>query len=253
MLQALVHFSLKFRRRGGGAGVRAAGLRDLRRQQRQAGRLPELRPAAGGDPDRVPRPGAGAGRTAGHAALETMVNGLGDMESLRSESIEGLSIITVVFKEGTDVFRARQMLAETAGRDGRQTARQRQGAAHDAADLLDHGPAQDRPGLGQADADGAAHLRRLDAQAAAALGAGRGQVQHLRRRGAATADPGPAGPAGGLRPGAVRRAGRGARLDRRDGRGLRREPQPAHHASDRRPGADAGDARRGGRRAHQRA
>ena len=41
-----------------------------------------------------------------------MVNGLGDMESLRSESIEGLSIITAVFKEGTDVFRARQMLAE---------------------------------------------------------------------------------------------------------------------------------------------
>lgn len=44
--------------------------------------------------------------------IETMVNGLGRMESLRSESIEGLSIVTVVFKEGTDVFRARQMLAE---------------------------------------------------------------------------------------------------------------------------------------------
>ena len=51
--------------------------------------------------------------------IETTVNGLGDMESLRSESIEGLSIITVVFKEGTDVFRVRQtlgeQLAETAG------------------------------------------------------------------------------------------------------------------------------------------
>src|SRR5205823_14204417 len=51
--------------------------------------------------------------------IETMVNGLGDMESLRSESIEGLSIITAVFKESTDVFRARQTLgeklAETAG------------------------------------------------------------------------------------------------------------------------------------------
>ncbi len=44
--------------------------------------------------------------------VETMVNGLGDMESLRSESIQGLSIITAVFKEGTDVFLARQMLAE---------------------------------------------------------------------------------------------------------------------------------------------
>src|SRR6267154_2624980 len=44
--------------------------------------------------------------------IESMVNGLGDMESLRSESIEGLSVITAVFKEGTDVFRARQTLAE---------------------------------------------------------------------------------------------------------------------------------------------
>ncbi len=44
--------------------------------------------------------------------IETMVNGLGDMESLRSESIEGLSIITAVFKPSSDVFRARQMLAE---------------------------------------------------------------------------------------------------------------------------------------------
>src|SRR6266404_5725467 len=51
--------------------------------------------------------------------LESAVNGLGEMESLRSESIDGLSILTAVFKESTDVFRARQTLgeklAETAG------------------------------------------------------------------------------------------------------------------------------------------
>src|SRR5256885_16216668 len=44
--------------------------------------------------------------------IETMVNGIGEMESLRSESIEGLSVITAVFKENTDVYRARQTLAE---------------------------------------------------------------------------------------------------------------------------------------------
>ena len=44
--------------------------------------------------------------------IETLASGLGQLESLRSESIEGLSIITAVFREGTDVFRARQMLAE---------------------------------------------------------------------------------------------------------------------------------------------
>src|SRR6516225_1424665 len=44
--------------------------------------------------------------------IETTVNGLGDMESLRSESLQGLSVITAVFKEGSDIFRSRQMLAE---------------------------------------------------------------------------------------------------------------------------------------------
>lgn len=44
--------------------------------------------------------------------VETAVNGLGNLESLRSESIQGLSVVTVVFREGTDVFLARQMLAE---------------------------------------------------------------------------------------------------------------------------------------------
>jgi Cu/Ag efflux pump CusA len=47
--------------------------------------------------------------------VETAVNGLGNQESIRSESIQGLSIVTVVFKEGTDVFLARQMLAEKLG------------------------------------------------------------------------------------------------------------------------------------------
>ena len=44
--------------------------------------------------------------------IENTINGLGSLESLRSESIPGLSVITVVFKEGTDIIVARQMLAE---------------------------------------------------------------------------------------------------------------------------------------------
>jgi CzcA family heavy metal efflux pump len=44
--------------------------------------------------------------------IETAVSGLGNQESMRSSSIQGLSIITLVFKEGTDIFRARQLLAE---------------------------------------------------------------------------------------------------------------------------------------------
>ncbi len=47
--------------------------------------------------------------------VESAINGLGHQESLLSESIQGLSIITIVFKEGTDVHQARQMLAEKLG------------------------------------------------------------------------------------------------------------------------------------------
>lgn len=44
--------------------------------------------------------------------VESAVNGVGSVESMRSESIQGLSVITVVFQEGTDIYLARQMLTE---------------------------------------------------------------------------------------------------------------------------------------------
>ncbi len=44
--------------------------------------------------------------------VETIINGVGSMDSIRSESIQGLSVITAVFKDGTNIFLARQMLAE---------------------------------------------------------------------------------------------------------------------------------------------
>src|SRR5436190_10578699 len=50
--------------------------------------------------------------------VENAVNGLGSQESIRSETIQGLSVITVVFKEGTDIQVARQMLGEKLGEVG---------------------------------------------------------------------------------------------------------------------------------------
>jgi CzcA family heavy metal efflux pump len=47
--------------------------------------------------------------------IESAINGLGDMDSLRSESIAGLSTIAAIFKEGTDIRFARQMLQERLG------------------------------------------------------------------------------------------------------------------------------------------
>jgi CzcA family heavy metal efflux pump len=45
--------------------------------------------------------------------IETAIGGAAGLVSLRSESIQGLSVVTVVFSEDVDVFRARQLLAES--------------------------------------------------------------------------------------------------------------------------------------------
>jgi len=47
--------------------------------------------------------------------LEQAVNGATGVSAVRSESIQGLSIVTVVFNEGSDPYRARQVVAEAVG------------------------------------------------------------------------------------------------------------------------------------------
>lgn len=44
--------------------------------------------------------------------IETAINGLSRLEVLRSRSIQGLSVVTVIFRDGTDIYRARQQVAE---------------------------------------------------------------------------------------------------------------------------------------------
>jgi CzcA family heavy metal efflux pump len=44
--------------------------------------------------------------------LENAINGGANIAAVRSESIQGLAVINVVFEEGTDIFRDRQLLAE---------------------------------------------------------------------------------------------------------------------------------------------
>jgi CzcA family heavy metal efflux pump len=44
--------------------------------------------------------------------VENSVNGVQGIESLRSSSIQGLSVITVKFRQDIDIYRARQMVAE---------------------------------------------------------------------------------------------------------------------------------------------
>jgi CzcA family heavy metal efflux pump len=44
--------------------------------------------------------------------VENAVNGAGALESIRSQSIQGLSVVTAVFRPGTEIYRARQIVAE---------------------------------------------------------------------------------------------------------------------------------------------
>src|SRR4051794_26274563 len=44
--------------------------------------------------------------------VESSVNGLPRMTTLRSKSVQGLSSVQVLFQPGTDVFQARQMVSE---------------------------------------------------------------------------------------------------------------------------------------------
>ncbi len=44
--------------------------------------------------------------------IETSINGLAGVESMRSSSIQGLSVVSVLFQAGSDVFRARQQVSE---------------------------------------------------------------------------------------------------------------------------------------------
>jgi CzcA family heavy metal efflux pump len=44
--------------------------------------------------------------------IELAVNGISRLDILRSQSIQGLSVITAIFTDGTDIYRARQQVAE---------------------------------------------------------------------------------------------------------------------------------------------
>jgi CzcA family heavy metal efflux pump len=47
--------------------------------------------------------------------VEQAISGAAGVAAVRSDSIQGLSIVTVVFKEGSDPYRARQVVAEALG------------------------------------------------------------------------------------------------------------------------------------------
>lgn len=47
--------------------------------------------------------------------VEAAINGVAGVQTIRSQSIQGLSVVTTVFHEGTDIYRARQIVGEVLG------------------------------------------------------------------------------------------------------------------------------------------
>jgi len=112
MLKAIVEFSLRFR----GVVIALAcaivlyGLYVT--EHAQLGVFPEFAPpqvavqteAPGFSPDQV--------ETLVTQRIENALVGTVGLESIRSQSIQGLSVVTIVFQGGTDIYRARQMVGE---------------------------------------------------------------------------------------------------------------------------------------------
>ncbi len=44
--------------------------------------------------------------------VESALNGVANLESIRSQSVQGLSVVTLLFEERADIFRVRQMVSE---------------------------------------------------------------------------------------------------------------------------------------------
>src|SRR5262249_45322474 len=112
MLNRIVHFSLKFRGIVVALACLLTGYGIYTAARAKLDVLPDFVPPQAVVQTEAPGLSAEQVEVLVTRPLENTVNGLGSMASLRSESIAGLSVLTVVFEEGTDIFRARQTLAE---------------------------------------------------------------------------------------------------------------------------------------------
>ena len=115
MLQALVQFSLRFRGIVVSLGLLLMGYGFYVASHAKLDVFPDFVPPQVTVQTESPGLSAEQVEALVTRPLESAINGLGSLNSLRSESIQGLSIITVVFKEGTAILPARQLLAEKLG------------------------------------------------------------------------------------------------------------------------------------------
>lgn len=98
--------------------------------------------------------------------IENAINGVAGIERLSSNSIQGLSVITVIFKSNSDIFRDRQVVAERlATLAGQLPQGGRSGSGYLAADVRHEHSAGRGAQFGETQPDGTEDAGRLDPQA----------------------------------------------------------------------------------------
>ena len=68
--------------------------------------------AASGNPDPIVGPVRRRGRGAGHRPLEQALQGVADLDEIRSKSVPQLSSIQLIFEPGTDLLKSRRLVQE---------------------------------------------------------------------------------------------------------------------------------------------
>ena len=112
MLQRVVEFSLRFRGVILALGLLVAGYGAYIAQQTKLDVFPEFAPPLIVIQTEAPGLSAEEVEALVTLPIEYGLNGTPDLESLYSQSIQGLSVVTVVFHDTADIYRARQLTGE---------------------------------------------------------------------------------------------------------------------------------------------
>lgn len=112
MLNRIVHFSLRFRGIVIALGLALAGYGIYSYLQAKYDVFPEFAPPVVNIQTESPGLAPEQVEQLVTVPIENAVNGVPGIEALRSQSIQGFSLIVVTFRAGTDVYRARQQITE---------------------------------------------------------------------------------------------------------------------------------------------
>jgi CzcA family heavy metal efflux pump len=112
MLRAIVAFSLRFRGVVIALACLAIGYGIYSALNAKLGVFPEFAPPQVVIQTEAPGLASEQISTLVTTPIETVLLGMNDVASMRSQSIQGLSVITVVFRESTNIYLARQLVSE---------------------------------------------------------------------------------------------------------------------------------------------